>query len=183
MWQKFSENARRIVFYAQQQAERFEVLEVDTEHLLLGLLQQADSATIWPPAPIDRIEAGDAARFILREIGADIPAIQASVEQQAKPGSAGPEAERILSSKSKKVIDLAYKEAQLLHHTYIGSEHLLLGLVREENGMAGRVLRQFGVELGAVRSIVAQLPPGSIVRTAEKTPEQKKRTVWQWLFG
>ena len=182
MWQRFSENASRIVFYGQQQAARFGVITVGTEHLLLGLLQQAESATVWPPAPIDRIEAGDAAGFILREIGAEITALRTEVERLVTIGTLVPTTDMTLSPEGKKVIDLAFEEARLLRHAYIGPEHLLLGLVREENGIAGRVLRQSGVGLEAVRVVAAQLPPGSIVRTAEKTPRQKKRTVWQWLF-
>ena len=183
MWLGFSNNARRIVFEAQEFAAGSGTLRIDTEHLLAALLQHADKSRIWPPAPTDRIDAGDTAAFILRKIGVDLSALCTQIEQEIRLTDARLPLPAGLTSEVQKVINLSYEEARSLGHSTVGLEHLLLGLVREENGMAGRVLRQCGVGLEAVRSIAVHLPPGSIARAAEKTPGQKKRTIWQHLFG
>jgi hypothetical protein len=135
MWQRFTERARKVVFFAQQEAQRFGESYVSTEHLLLGLVKEADSI---------------AAR-VLDRMGVSLSRLQTEVERQLPRGDARATQEMQLTPRAKRVIDLAYDEARQLSNNYIGTEHLLLGLIREGEGLAGRVLEKLGVGLEAAR--------------------------------
>src|SRR5690242_5284951 len=141
MWQRFTERARRTVFFAQEEAGRLGENYVSTEHLLLGLIREADSL---------------AAR-ILDRMGLSIDRIRFEVERQVTRGDGRLGQDMQLTPRAKKVIDLAYDEARQLHNDFIGTEHLLLGLIREGEGLAGRVLAKLGVELTRTRSEIAAL--------------------------
>jgi ATP-dependent Clp protease ATP-binding subunit ClpC len=141
MWQRFTERARKVVFYAQEEAQKFGEPYVSTEHLILGLVRESDSV---------------AAR-VLDKLGVSLNRIRAEVEKQLPRGEARPTQEMTLTPRAKRVIDLAYDEARNLHNNYIGTEHLLLGLIREGDGLAGRVLAKLGVELEKARREVGQL--------------------------
>ena len=152
MWQRFTERARKVVFYAQEEAQKFGEGYVSTEHLLLGLVREADSV---------------AAR-VLEKLGVSLSRIRAEVEKQLPRGDARPTQDMTLTPRAKRVIDLAYDEARNLNNNYIGTEHLLLGLIREGDGLAGRVLAKLGVELERARREVmalqdseSQTKPGS----------------------
>jgi len=177
LWQCFTENARRIVFYAQEAAKQQGLPKVCTEHFLFGLLHDAQHSGVWPPPPTDRGEAGNAAGFVLREIGTDITALRVEIEKHLQIGTSDTPQDMQLSPQGKKVIELAYDEARHLNHNYIGPEHLLLGLIREEKGIAGRVLSQMGINIAPVRSVVSNLVPGANTQAAVK------RTFLQILFG
>src|ERR671926_180581 len=124
MWQRFTERARRVVFFAQEEAARLGENYVGTEHLLLGLVRESDSV---------------AAR-ILDRLGVPLGRIRADIERQVTRGHGNLGQDMQLTPRAKRVIDLAYEEARQLNNNYIGTEHLLLGLVRESDGIAGRVL-------------------------------------------
>lgn len=141
MWQRFTERARKVVFYAQEEAQRFGEGYVSTEHLLLGLVRESDSV---------------AAR-VLERLGVSLSRIRAEVEKQLPRGDARPTQDMTLTPRAKRVIDLAYDEARNLNNNYIGTEHLLLGLIREGDGLAGRVLAKLGVELDKARREVMSL--------------------------
>ncbi|RYG31040.1 ATP-dependent Clp protease ATP-binding subunit ClpC, partial [bacterium] len=141
MWQRFTERARKVVFYAQEEAQKFGEGYVSTEHLLLGLVREADSV---------------AAR-VLEKLGVSLGRIRAEVEKQLPRGDARPSQDMTLTPRAKRVIDLAYDEARNLNNNYIGTEHLLLGLIREGDGLAGRVLAKLGVELEKARREVMGL--------------------------
>jgi ATP-dependent Clp protease ATP-binding subunit ClpC len=141
MWQRFTERARKVVFYAQEEAQRFGEGYVSTEHLLLGLVRESDSV---------------AAR-VLEKLGVSLNRIRAEVEKQLPRGDARPAQDMTLTPRAKRVIDLAYDEARNLNNNYIGTEHLLLGLIREGDGLAGRVLAKLGVELEKARREVMAL--------------------------
>ncbi len=141
MWQRFTERARKVVFYAQEEAQRFGEGYVSTEHLLLGLVRESDSV---------------AAR-VLDRLGVSLSRIRAEVERQLPRGDARPSQDMTLTPRAKRVIDLAYDEARNLNNNYIGTEHLLLGLIREGDGLAGRVLSKLGVELEKGRREVMSL--------------------------
>lgn len=141
MWQRFTERARKVVFYAQEEAQKFGEGYVSTEHLLLGLVRETDSV---------------AAR-VLERLGVSLSRIRAEVEKQLPRGDARPSQDMTLTPRAKRVIDLAYDEARNLNNNYIGTEHLLLGLIREGDGLAGRVLAKLGVELERARREVMAL--------------------------
>lgn len=153
MWQRFTERARRAVFYAQEEAAHLGESYVSTEHLLLGLIREPNSV---------------AARVIER-LGVDLGQLRYEVERQLQRGERKHVQETQLTPRAKRVIDLAYDEARLLGDNYIGTEHLLLGLIREGEGLAGRVLKQMGVDLDRTRAEVRKLKGEKEVPSAQVT--------------
>ena len=141
MWQRFTERARRVVFFAQEEAGRLGENYVSTEHLLLGLVRENDSV---------------AAR-ILDRMGVSLGRIRSEIERQVTRGDGRLGQDMQLTPRAKRVIDLAYDEARQLGNNYIGTEHLLLGLIREGEGLAGRVLAKLGVDLSNTRLEVRDL--------------------------
>ena len=157
MWQRFTEKARRVVFYAQEEAERLGGRFVSTEQLLAGLLRDSDTIAVHVlvalGVPFDRVEAG--ARAAL----ASVPI-----------GSAQPGQDMTLTDQGKRAIDYAYAEARLLGDKHIGTEHLLLGLVRGHGTVAGNVLASLGVEIGTARTATRE------VRSRYKEGAVKQKT-------
>src|SRR5438270_9853256 len=141
MWQRFTERARRVVFFAQEEAGRLGENYVSTEHLLLGLVRENDSV---------------AAR-ILDRLGVSLGRIRSEIERQVTRGDGRLGQDMQLTPRCKRVIDLAYDEARQLDNNYIGTEHILLGLIREEEGLAGKVLNKLGASLEKTREIVLDL--------------------------
>jgi len=141
MWQRFTERARKVVFFAQDEAQKFGEGYVSTEHLLLGLVREPDSA----------------AAKVLNQLGVSLARVRSEVEKQLPRGDVRHNPDMTLTPRAKRVIDLAYDEARNLNNDYIGTEHLLLGLVREGDGLAGRVLAKLAVELEVARRLVVGL--------------------------
>lgn len=141
MWQRFTERARKVVFYAQEEAQKYGEGYVSTEHLLLGLVREGDSV---------------AAR-VLERMQVGLNRVREEIEEQLHRGEQRPSQEMALTPRAKRVIDLAYDEARNLNNNYIGTEHLLLGLIREGDGLAGRVLGKLGVDLDRARREVMAL--------------------------
>ncbi|HSI73909.1 MAG TPA: Clp protease N-terminal domain-containing protein, partial [Fimbriimonas sp.] len=110
--------------------------------------------------------------------GIDLIEVGESVERQLPRGDARPSQDMTLTPRAKRVIDLAYDEARNLNNNYIGSEHMLLGLVREGDGLAGRVLGKFGVELEAIRNVVMtlQVAKGDAADAYGETPRPMSAT-------
>ena len=159
MWQRFTERARRVVFFAQEEAGRLGENYVSTEHLLLGLVRENDSV---------------AAR-ILDRMGVSLGRIRSEIERQVTRGDGRLGQDMQLTPRAKRVIDLAYDEARNLNNNYIGTEHLLLGLIREGEGMAARVLQRLGVDIERTRREVMNLQDGETTaitstRTRSRTP-------------
>lgn len=140
MWQRFTERARRVVFFAQEEAARWGENLVDTGHMLLGLVRESDSV----------------AGKIIEGMGIDLSAIRKSVEKRLTrgPGHVGQDMQ--LTPRAKRAIDLAYEEARELNNNYIGTEHLIVGLFREGEGAAAEALRECGVTLEALRQKVRE---------------------------
>ncbi len=129
MWQRFTERARRVVFLRRKRQGGWARTTSATEHLLLGLIQEHDSA---------------AAR-VLDRIGVSLGRIRSEVERQVAHAEGRLGQDMQLTPRSKRVIDLAYDEAREMGNNYIGSEHLLLGLIREGEGPGGaRTSRAWG---------------------------------------
>jgi ATP-dependent Clp protease ATP-binding subunit ClpC len=148
-FEKFSERARRVLSLAQEEAQRFNHNYIGTEHILLGLVRETE---------------GVAAR-VLSNLNVELVKVRSAVEfiigrgERPTPGEIG------LTPRAKKVIELAVDEARRLNHHYIGTEHLLIGLMREGEGVAAGVLESLGVSLEKVReetnSIIANQSSGS----------------------
>src|SRR6476469_8471895 len=171
MWQRFTERARRVVFFAQEEAGRLGENYVSTEHLLLGLVRENDSV---------------AAR-ILDRMGVSLGRIRSEIERQVARGDGRLGQDMQLTPRAKRVIDLAYDEARQLNNNYIGTEHLLLGLIREGEGLAGRVLNKLGVDLERTRREVMALqdaePSQGGGQSGGRTQQQRSRTPTRDEFG
>lgn len=180
MFERFTNRAREVVTRAVTEAERLEHDLVGTEHLLLALLgdDAGLGVTVLRDAGVDaddlraRIERhvgrgprvlGDADAAALREIGIDLDAVRAKIEATFGAGALRPPADPPrwglrrwrrggrFSPRAKKVLELSLREALHLKHNYIGTEHILLGLVREGEGLAALVLTEAGVDLADLR--------------------------------
>ncbi|MDP2937310.1 MAG: ATP-dependent Clp protease ATP-binding subunit [Dehalococcoidia bacterium] len=157
---KFTERARKVLTLAQEEAQRFNHNYIGTEHLLLGLVREGD---------------GVAAK-VLANLGVELNKVRSAVEFIIGRGDRTVTGEIGLTPRAKKVIELAVDEARRLSHHYIGTEHLLLGLVREGEGIAAGVLESLGINLEKVRSETIRILSQSSVhahadaRTATKTP-------------
>lgn len=141
MWQRFTERARKVVFYAQEEAQKYGEGYVSTEHLLLGLVR----------------EPGSLAAQVLEQLSLSLERVRYEVDKQLPRGDMRPTSDMTLTPRAKRVIDLAYDEARNLNNNYIGTEHLLLGLVREGDGLAGRVLLKLGMDMEQTRQVVMDL--------------------------
>jgi len=135
-YDKFTERARKVLSLAQEEAQRFQHHYIGTEHLLLGLVREGE---------------GVAAK-ILSNLGVELKEVRDAVEAMIGRGDRIVLGEIGLTPHAKKVIELAVDEARRLNHHYIGTEHLLLGLVREDEGIASEVLQSLGVNLEKVRT-------------------------------
>jgi len=158
-FEKFSERARRVLTLAQEEARHFNHSYIGTEHILLGLVRE---------------EEGVAAK-VLVNLGVGLPKVRSAVEfiigrsEKAGSGEIG------LTPRAKRVIELAIDEARHLGHNYIGTEHLLLGLLREGDGVAAGVLDSLGVTLERTRAEIAHtlsqgMPRSKLTRTTSRTP-------------
>jgi len=135
MFELYTEKARRVVFYARYEASIFGSAHIETEHLLLGLLRESKALVT---------------RMV--RAGASVESIRGQIEAQVirgKPFSTS--VDLPLSKQSNHVLVFASEEADRFGHKYIGTEHLLLGLLREEKSMAATLLDEYGIELQAMR--------------------------------
>ncbi|MFC1981167.1 ATP-dependent Clp protease ATP-binding subunit [Chloroflexota bacterium] len=158
-FEKFSERARRVLTVAQEEARSLNHSYIGTEHILLGLVRE---------------EEGVAAK-VLTNLGIGLGKVRSAVEFIIGRGEKPSTGETGLTPRAKKVIELAIDEARQLGHNYIGTEHLLLGLLREGEGVAFSVLDSFGITLERTRAEAAQIltqgtSKARLARTASRTP-------------
>src|SRR5215210_6754838 len=158
---KFTERARKVLTLAQEEAQRFNHNYIGTEHLLLGLVREGD---------------GVAAR-VLSNMGVQLPKVRSAVEFIIGRGETMVMGEIGLTPRAKKVIELAVDEARRLNHHYIGTEHLLLGLVREGEGIAAGVLESLGVNLEKLRAQVIQVLNQSAAYSQQESRHSSKTPV------
>src|SRR6202163_3372471 len=158
---KFTEHARKVLQFAQEEAQRFHHKYIGTEHLLLGVVREGE---------------GVAAK-VLGNLGVELNKVRSAVEFIIGRGDRTVAGDIGLTPRAKKVIELSVDEARRLNHHYIGTEHLLLGLVREGEGIAAGVLESLGVNLERVRAettrILSQSMPqsaGAGARSSTRTP-------------
>jgi ATP-dependent Clp protease ATP-binding subunit ClpC len=157
---KFTERARRVLTLAQEEALRFNHNYIGTEHLLLGLVREGE---------------GVAAK-VLANLGVELNKVRSAVEFIIGRGDRAVMGEIGLTPRAKKVIELAVDEARRLGHQYIGTEHLLLGLVREGEGIAAGVLESLGVSLDKVRAEVTRILSQSMPQGAAQGGRAATRT-------
>ncbi|MBF0607301.1 MAG: ATP-dependent Clp protease ATP-binding subunit [Candidatus Magnetobacterium sp. LHC-1] len=142
MFEKFTERGRKIIIYAKEEAENRQNDYLGTEHLLLALLRDKDGLPVT----------------ILRKMGLSTEDIRVEVERNLPGGSNLLTFGEIpFTPRAKKVLELSVEEARLLGHNYIGSEHLLLGLIREDEGIGGKILRNLGANLLGARQLTINL--------------------------
>jgi ATP-dependent Clp protease ATP-binding subunit ClpC len=144
MFERFTDRARRVVVLAQEEARMLNHNYIGTEHILLGLIHEGE---------------GVAAKA-LESLGISLEAVRSQVEEIIGQGQAAPTGHIPFTPRAKKVLELSLREALQLGHNYIGTEHILLGLIREGEGVAAQVLQKLGADLNRVRQQVIQLLQG-----------------------
>jgi len=144
MFERFTDRARRVVVLAQEEARMLNHNYIGTEHILLGLIHEGE---------------GVAAKA-LESLGISLEGVREQVEQIIGQGQTAPAGHIPFTPRAKKVLELSLREALQLGHNYIGTEHILLGLIREGEGVAAQVLQKLGADLNRVRQQVIQLLSG-----------------------
>ncbi|MBA3339584.1 MAG: AAA family ATPase, partial [Geodermatophilaceae bacterium] len=144
MFERFTDRARRVVVLAQEEARMLNHNYIGTEHILLGLIHEGE---------------GVAAKA-LESLGISLEAVRSQVEEIIGQGQQAPSGHIPFTPRAKKVLELSLREALQLGHNYIGTEHILLGLIREGEGVAAQVLGKLGADLNRVRQQVIQLLSG-----------------------
>ncbi len=159
----FTERVRKVLAMAREEAARLHHEYVGTEHILLGLIREGEGV----------------AAQVLQNLSVELDDIQQKIEETVKKGKAGQTTGPDLpyTSRAKKVLELAMAEARDLNHSYVGTEHLLLGLLREEKGIAAQVLTDAGVNLDAARAetlriLGTEMPQGGAQQAAGAAPAQ-----------
>jgi ATP-dependent Clp protease ATP-binding subunit ClpC len=161
MFGRFTRRAQKVILLAQEEARRLGYPYIGTEHLLLGLVREGE---------------GVAAK-VLSEMNIDARKIQAAIEKMVEPGQGGGAAVEVsFTPRAKKVLELSVDEARRLGHNYVGTEHILLGLIREGEGVAAQILTGMGADLDRVRKLVLQMlgGPTPAEGTPGRTPQQVK---------
>jgi hypothetical protein len=157
MFERFTDRARRVVPLAQEEAKRLDHNYIGTEHLLLGLIREGE---------------GVAAKA-LESLGISLDAVRQQVKEIIGRGQQAPSGHMPFTPRAKKVLELSLREALQLGHDYIGTEHLLLGLIREGDGVAAQVLIRLGADLNRVRQqIIALLYQSKESRLARRSAEE-----------
>jgi len=144
LFERFTDRARRVVVLAQEEARLLNHNYIGTEHILLGLIHEGEGA----------------AAKALESLGISLEAVRSQVEEIIGQGGASPSGHIPFTPRAKKVLELSLREALQLGHNYIGTEHILLGLIREGEGVAAQVLVKLGADLSRVRQQVIQLLSG-----------------------
>ena len=154
MFERFTDRARRVVVLAQEEARLLNHNYIGTEHILLGLIHEGE---------------GVAAKA-LESMGTSLESVRSQVVEIIGQGAQAPSGHIPFTPRAKKVLELSLREALQLGHNYIGTEHILLGLIREGEGVAAQVLQKLGAELHKVRQTVIQLLSG--VQGGEDAPSE-----------
>jgi hypothetical protein len=141
MFERFTDRARRVVVLAQEEARLLNHNYIGTEHILLGLIHEGEGV----------------AATALTELGISLEAVRVQIEEIIGQGASAPTGHIPFTPRAKKVLELSLREAMALGHNYIGTEHILLGLIREGEGVAAQVLTQMGGGLDRVRQVVIQI--------------------------
>ena len=141
MFERFTKGARRVIEVSQQQARTLNHDHIGTEHILLGLIQEGEGV----------------GATVLRSLVGSLDGVRNAVEEMIGTGMRSPDGHIPFTPQAKKVLELSLRESLELGHNYIGTEHILLGLIREDEGVAAQVLAAAGVDLATARRQVVRL--------------------------
>ena len=159
MFNRFTERARKVIILAKEEARRFNHDYIGTEHILLGLIREGEGV----------------AAAVLQKMGLSLENIRLEIEKLVQPGPATQIMGDIpFTPRAKKALELAAEEARSLGHNYIGTEHILLGLIREGEGIASQVLLNSGLDLSVVRNEVMGLLGSGLPGFSQATGSQAK---------
>src|SRR5580692_11206726 len=156
MFERFTDRARRVVVLAQEEARMLNHNYIGTEHILLGLIHEGQGV----------------AAEALESLGISLDAVRQQVEEIIGQGQEVPSGHIPFTPRGKKVLELSLRESLQLGHNYIGTEHILLGLIREGDGVAGQVLVKLGADLNRVRQQVIQLISGQQPQPGRRPPRK-----------
>lgn len=162
MFGRFTERAQKVLMFAREEAKKVNYPHIGTEHLLLGLIREGESA----------------AAKVLSTLGIDADKVTEAVSQMVEMSNETPPAEPALTARAKKVLELSMDEARRMGNNYVGPEHLLLGLIREGEGVAASILSATGADYRRLRTMVAHLqggqtpPEGQAQGQAKTSPTQ-----------
>jgi ATP-dependent Clp protease ATP-binding subunit ClpC len=154
MFERFTDRARRVVVLAEEEARMLDHNYIGTEHVLLGLIHEGEGV----------------AAMTLDTLHISLEAVRQQVEEIIGRGQAASSGHIPFTPRAKKVLELSLRESLQLGHDFIGTEHILLGLIREGEGVAAQVLQRLGADLNRVRQTVIQLLSGSTAGTREQDP-------------
>jgi ATP-dependent Clp protease ATP-binding subunit ClpC len=154
VFERFTDRARRVVVLAQEEARMLSHVYIGTEHILLGLIHEGE---------------GVAAKA-LESLDISLEAVRRQVEEIIGQGKAAPTGHIPFTPRAKKVLELSFREAKQLGHNHIGTEHILLGLIREGEGVAAQILQKLGADLKRVRRTVIKELSGSPAVRYEEMP-------------
>jgi|ERR687892_366276 ATP-dependent Clp protease ATP-binding subunit ClpC len=164
MFERFTDRARRVVVLAQEESRMLNHNYIGTEHLLLGLLHEGEGVGAQA----------------LESMGISLERVRRQVEEIIGQGQSTPPEHIPFTPRAKKVLELSLRESKQLGHKYLGTEHILLGLVREGEGVAAQVLQKLGADLSAVRQQVIELlaaastPEGILEKSAQSGVRQEE---------
>ena len=163
MFERYTEKARRVIFFARYEASQFGASQIEAEHVLLGLMREDKHlcARFFRPGDIDAIREGVKGRTILHD------RISTSVDLP-------------LSVEAKRVLAFAAEESERLGHRHIGTEHLLLGLLREENSIAAEILYERGLRLSDIRNDLGRQSEAERVAARADEPPPDRDEKWMW---
>src|SRR3989338_2752225 len=168
MFNRFTERARKVIILAKEEARRFNHDYIGTEHILLGLIREGEGV----------------AATVLQKLGVSLENIRLEIEKLVQPGPATQIIGDIpFAPRAKKALELAAEEARSLGHNYIGTEHILLGLIREGEGVASQVLLNLGLDLNSVRNEVMELLGSALPGFGQGAQQAKTKTPALDAFG
>lgn len=172
MFERFTERARRVVVLAQDEARGLRHNYVGTEHILLGLLREEEGV----------------AALVLEGLGITTEEVRSEIERLIGPGNEPLTGQIPFTPRAKKVLELSLREAMVLGHSYIGTEHILLGIARENSGVASRILLDHDADAEKIRTaVIAALgvePPAKWSEQLGQVPREPRSFLFGWLlFG
>jgi ATP-dependent Clp protease ATP-binding subunit ClpA len=167
MWQKFTEPARKVMLFSQQEASKDGELLVSTEHLLLGIIHERENV----------------GSRVLERLGVNIDRMTSELHRIMLHRDSTGLKDMELTPRAKRVVELAYDEARLLGNDYLGTEHILLGLLREAEGLAGRVLSTFNVNLDEARTEITKIRKIGDIGSSGSSRQSNENATWERYSG